>query len=164
MSAASLVDEILSYLQAHTVMTLATCNAAGPHAAAVYYASEQFDLYFVTDPGTRHGSDMVADPNVAASIQDQPFEWSDIKGIQLQGAAELLSDDRSHDATRVFTGKFPYAAALLDAGAERPHASKTAGVKMWRLRLHRVRLIDNEKGFGHRDEIEIDGERNPRKV
>ena len=164
MSADALVDEILSYLQAHTVMTLATCNASGPHAAAVYYANEQFDLYFVTDPETRHGSDMVADPNVAVSIQDQPFEWSEIQGIQLQGTAEQLSDDGTPDATRVFTEKFPYATALLDSGADRQHASKTDGVKMWRLRAHRVRLIDNKKGFGHREEIEIDAMRNLRIV
>ena len=38
-------EKALAYLAAHNVMTLATTGPEGPCAAAVFYASREFDLY-----------------------------------------------------------------------------------------------------------------------
>ena len=42
--------EILSYLATHNVMTIASCHENLPWAAAVFYASDGFDLYFLSNP------------------------------------------------------------------------------------------------------------------
>ena len=41
---------ILDYLAAHNAMTIASCDKNVPWAAAVFYASEELDLYFISNP------------------------------------------------------------------------------------------------------------------
>ncbi|MBX3613624.1 MAG: pyridoxamine 5'-phosphate oxidase family protein [Burkholderiaceae bacterium] len=59
---AALHQRVLAYLGEHRVMTLATQGRDGPWAAAVFYASEGFDLYFLSSPSTRHCADLSANP------------------------------------------------------------------------------------------------------
>lgn len=154
MSQDPIVREILDYLDGHNVMTLATAGDDGqPHAAAVFYASEHCTLFFVTDPATRHGSHLAANGAVAATIQDQPFAWTDILGLQLHGMAGMLDGAEAVDGAAVFIRKFPYVERMLDPAAA---SEKTGGIRLWRLVPRTIRLVDNRKGFGHRDEIELD--------
>ena len=61
---AALHQRVLAYLGEHRVMTLATQGRDGPWAAAVFYASEGFDLYFLSSPSTRHCADLSGNPRV----------------------------------------------------------------------------------------------------
>jgi uncharacterized protein YhbP (UPF0306 family) len=157
----SVAQAILEYLGQHTVVTLATAGP-DPYAAAVYYANDGFQLVFVTDPTTLHGSHLVDSDRVAGTIQDQPFEWADIKGIQLRGRAVLLEGRPAEQARSVFITKYPYAATMLKlATTDVSAASRTAGVRIWRLVPEWIRLLDNSKGFGHKDELLFDHQGNP---
>ena len=90
------VSQALEYLQQHTVMTLATSGPNGPWAAAVFYASDGFDLYFLSAGHTRHATDLARDPHVAATIQENYLDWPEIKGIQLEGVVvQLIGEERS---------------------------------------------------------------------
>ena len=46
MNSEQLRRDILDYLQTHNVMTIASCDKNVPWAAAVFYASDELDLYF----------------------------------------------------------------------------------------------------------------------
>ena len=70
----------LAYLAAHQVMTLATRTADDLWAAAVFYASEGFQLYFLSAGHTRHARHIAARPRVAATIQEDYRDWPDIRG------------------------------------------------------------------------------------
>ena len=41
-----LKQQVLSYLEMHNTMTLGTCSGDVPWAATVFYASDDFRLYF----------------------------------------------------------------------------------------------------------------------
>ena len=60
-------QQLLEFLRDHQVLTLAV---AGPYAAAVFYVvDDDLNLYFVTDPTTRHGMALTQDGRVAGTVQ-----------------------------------------------------------------------------------------------
>lgn len=138
----------LAYLAAHRVMTLATNGPRGVWAAAVFYASDGFDLYFLSAGHTRHATDIAAGGRVAATIQEDYRDWPEIKGIQLEGIARQINDDARAAAIALYERKYPFVA--------RPNPTLAAAldrVNWYRLTPERLYYIDNSRGFGHRDEI-----------
>ncbi len=144
-------DIVLEYLAAHTVMTLATCGPDGPWAAAVFYASEGFDLYFLSSPRSRHAAHLAAGARAAATIQGQHDDWRTIQGIQIAGTVTRLDrSDKAH-ALDVYGRRFPQVGDV----ARRPIelAAALGRVSWYRLTPARLFFVDNTKGFGHRDEV-----------
>lgn len=142
--------QALDYLAEHNVMTLATYGPEGVWAAAVFYASEGFDLYFLSAGHTRHARNMAASPRVAATIQEDYADWAAIKGIQLEGTARLLAGQEREAAIARYADKFQFLKQPV-AVVEKA----LAGVNWYQLTLERLYFIDNSRGFGHRDEIAL---------
>ncbi|MFZ2651751.1 MAG: pyridoxamine 5'-phosphate oxidase family protein [Burkholderiaceae bacterium] len=150
---AGLPDDVADYLDRHHVMTLATCGADGPWAAAVFYCNAGRTLYFVSSPSSRHGRDLARDPRCAATIQDDTGEWATIKGVQVEGQVLEIGGDEALLARQKYGEKFPVVGRLASAPAVIVQA--LAKVRWYRLRAQRLYFIDNSKGFGHRHEIEL---------
>lgn len=131
-------------------MTLATIGVQGPWAAAVFYASLEFELVFLSAAHTRHGQDLTSNPRAAATIQEDYEDWPDIQGIQLEGEVHLLEGKERKAAIALYQNKFPF---LESAGAQIQSALRR--VNWYRLTPDRLHFIDNSRGFGHRDEIEL---------
>ena len=145
-------DAVLDYLANHHVMTLATQGSAGPWAAAVFYVNDGFTLNFLSSPRSRHGSDLAVDSRCAAAIHEDYSDWSDIKGIQLEGQVRMLSGSRQIEAISRYAVKFPVvrpdrAPALIQAAVQR--------VAWYELVPGRCFFVDNSRGFGHREEISL---------
>jgi uncharacterized protein YhbP (UPF0306 family) len=141
----------LTYLQQHQVMTLATHGADGVWAAAVFYVSDGFDLYFLSAEHTRHARHITDSPRVAATIQEDYADWEAIQGIQLAGLVEQLSGSQRLRAIALYQAKFSFLAqapAVIRAAFEK--------VNWYWLRPYRLYFVDNSRGFGHRDEIVLD--------
>ncbi len=141
----------LTYLQQHRVMTLATNGPDGLWAAAVFYASEGFDLYFLSAGHTRHAQNIAATPHIAAAIQEDYADWAAIQGIQLAGDVAQLSGVARLKAIAVYQAKFPFlsqAPTAIQAAFEK--------VNWYRLRPYQLYFVDNSRGFGHRDEIVLE--------
>lgn len=140
----------LAYLQQHQVMTLATHGSGGLWAAAVFYASRDFDLYFLSAGHTRHAQNIAAVPRVAATVQADYADWAAIQGIQLAGDVALLSGAERLKATALYMAKFAFL-------AQAPSSVRAAFEKVnwYRLRPYQLYFVDNTKGFGHRDEIKL---------
>lgn len=129
-------------------MTLATTGPDGVWAAAVFYASDGFDLYFLSAGHTRHARNMAETPRIAATIQEDYADWTAIQGIQLAGDVVQLSGAERLRAIALYQAKFPFLAqapAVIRAAFEK--------VNWYRLRPYPLYFIDNSRGFGHRDEI-----------
>lgn len=137
------------YLVGHNVMTLATHGPEGLWAAAVFYASDGFQLYFLSAGHTRHARNIAASPRVAATIQEDYADWTAIKGIQLEGAVRLLAGREREGAMALYAEKFDFLKQPI-AVVEKA----LAGVNWYCLSPSRVYFVDNSRGFGHRDEIE----------
>lgn len=150
-----LPSQVVAYLGGHHVMTLATQGPDGPWACAVFYASDGASLIFLSAPDTRHCRNLAQDSRCAATIQEDCREWSQIKGIQLEGRVVELSGDEEKRAQRLYGEKFP----IVGAVANVPPAivKALAKVRWFRLAPERLHFIDNSKGFGHRDEIDLTG-------
>lgn len=148
--ALNLPDEAADFLRGHHVMTLATQDAEGPWAAALFYACDGEELVFLSAPASRHGRALAQDARCAATIQGQEQDWRGIRGIQLEGVAVQLAGEERERARRLYAGRFAFVrpeqapAAILEA---------LARVQWYRLRVQRLYFIDNRRGFGKRQEF-----------
>ena len=140
-------------LHRHHVMTLATYGADGPWAAAVFYVNDGAAFYFLSSPTTRHCRNFAHDPRCAATIHDDTSDWAQIKGVQLEGRVSGLGGDDAMRARQRYGEKFPLVGKLANAPAAIVEA--LAKVHWYRLDAARLAFIDNSKGFGHREQIDL---------
>jgi len=173
----SLRQATLAYLESHNVAVLAT-GGESPWAAAVFYASDGFNLYFLSSPESLHGRHLAANPRVAAAITgDYRLEglddWRDIRGIQLDGKATMLSnEDEIGPAVENYAAKYPFTApylktlttfpkalAILDKLARglpaAPDFAAAAKNRLYRLTPSRLWWVDNAASFEQRQEVDI---------
>ncbi|MBI5029800.1 MAG: pyridoxamine 5'-phosphate oxidase family protein [Chloroflexi bacterium] len=143
---------ILAYLAAHNTLTLATSHENQPWANAIFYANDGFTVYFVSDPKTRHADHLKQNANIAGTIQDEQKDWRLIQGIQLEGHCEEITDPiESAKALAVYAAKFPFIDNLIHAPKE--IASAMAKARWHKINLTWIRLIDNTRGMGFKEEI-----------
>lgn len=147
---------ILAYIESHNTLTLATAQDGIPWATSLFYANDDFTLYFLSEPGTRHAQYLGANARVAATIYEDYHNWREIKGIQLEGTCEGIIDPvASARALLVYGKKFPSVGDFLHAPQELGQALSKA--KWYRIQPTWVRLIDNTRGFGWKQTIEMEG-------
>ena len=139
--------QALAYLAAHNVMTLATKSV---WAAAVFYASDEFTLYFVSSPGSRHARDLAQDPCVAAAIHEDYRDWRAIQGIQLAGRVERLEGESREAALTCYRGKFPFLNSVTG-----PVLAALGKAAVYRLTPSELHFIDNATGFGARSRVHL---------
>ena len=146
--------QIGAFLGAHHVMSLATLGAGGPHATNLFYACDGLALLWVSDPDTQHSREIEADPRVAATVAPDYTDFAVIRGVQITGAARRIvaADERMRlqaqlEARYAFLGQLASGPPKL-----REAYARTA---VYRLQPVRMVLIDNTKGFGHKETLEI---------
>ncbi len=138
------------YLHRHAVMTLATQGVDGAAAAAVFYACDGDDLVFLSAPATLHARNLLVDPRVAVTVQDDVEDWAQIRGVQLRGHASALEGEAALAAQGVYAARFP---AIFDPATQpAPIAAALSRIRWYRLVPSWWRLIDNSRGFGRPEE------------
>ncbi|RMF95591.1 MAG: pyridoxamine 5'-phosphate oxidase [Gammaproteobacteria bacterium] len=158
---AALREAVLAMLAAHNTMTLATANAAGePWAATVFYASDrELNLYFVSDARTRHGQDLAAGGRLAAAINPDCGTWNEVRGLQLAGRVDVLTGTARLAGLKHYLAKFADVRTLFqkprDAN-ERTIAERLKAANLYCLRPSFIRLIDNSRWFGYKEELRLD--------
>jgi uncharacterized protein YhbP (UPF0306 family) len=138
-------ERALDYPATHRVMTLATHGPGGPWAAAVFYANDGFALYFLSSPLSRHGRNLAAQAEVAATVQEDYADWREIKGIQLEGTVRELSGAEEISARKLYGQKFPVVAKTASAPVAIDAA--LARVRWYRLAATRAYFVDNSASF-----------------
>lgn len=157
MEEAELRKIILSYLESHHTLSLATVGDGGlPHAATVFYVNRGLKLYFVGSPVSRHGMNLSQNSQVSATIDEDYACWRLIKGIQMEGMVKTVGGIWENGRLALsFVKKFPDVADFFSAPQRLGEKifSKVEGVRFYELIPSRIYFIDNERGFGHRDEL-----------
>lgn len=141
------------YLREHHVATLATVGAEGVWAAAVFYVSDGYKLYFLSSPTSRHCQNLAHDGRVAVTIQEDYADWPDIKGVQVEGDAVEIAGAEEKQARLLYGQKFAVVGKLAQAPAAIVKAM--AKVRWYKVVPQRLYFIDNSAGFGHRDEVDL---------
>jgi len=147
---------VLQYLENHNTVSLATQKEGLPHAASVFYVNIGFDLYFLSSPSSRHAQNFIHNPNVSATINEDYANWLLIKGIQLEGRVESLGGILKNRGTaKAYVEKFPNVADFIFSPKKLGQvvAQKVAKVEFYKLMPLKIYFINNELGFGHRDEL-----------
>ena len=147
----SLKPSINRYLVRHTTLSLATCHDGRPWSTDLFYASDDScQLYFVSSITTLHCQHIAANPRVSVSISRQCSDWTEIKGLQLDGVAGVVSTADRDWVTETYLTKFP-ALKQLHKASEILRIFRESS--FYRISPEWIRLIDNSKGFKHKDEM-----------
>ena len=145
--------QVHRYLRDHNVATLATSSSGNLWAAAVFYVSDGYTLYFLSSPTSQHCLNLAVNPHVALTIQEDYADWLEIKGVQMEGVVSELSGTEEERARKLYGEKFPVVGMLAQAPAAIVKAlAKVRWYKVVPLSLY---FIDNSAGLGHRDEIDL---------
>jgi uncharacterized protein YhbP (UPF0306 family) len=133
-------------------MTLSTNDPQiGPCAAPVYFvarwqvqAESPWRLYFFSEAASQHARSIARVGRAAAAIYPECTGWQDIRGLQLRGRAHLLpKSDEWELAWQAYCVKFPFVAQLKPIVARNELYAFTPA---W------IRLVDNRRGFGYKQE------------
>jgi uncharacterized protein YhbP (UPF0306 family) len=141
--------EVSNFLKKHTTLTLATVDReAWPQAASLFYASDDaLNLFWVSGDKSRHSQNLERVSRVAIAIHNETWDWRDIQGVQIDGQARRLIDpDETDRAWALFRDKFPFTAEFVDQIAR---SAFYLYAPSW------IRLIDNSKEFGQREEFTL---------
>jgi uncharacterized protein len=152
-----LKQQILEYLHSHNTMTLATCSGDVPWAATVFYAGNEFALYFFSSPDSRHSQNLAVNQRVAVTIQEDYKDWRAIKGIQLEGRAVLVDGVlEKAKAMAIYARKYADVIKLFTDPASGVFYKAFLKVKFYRVEPERLFFIDNQQGFGKRQEFDLE--------
>jgi uncharacterized protein YhbP (UPF0306 family) len=147
----SLKLSICQFLARHTTLSLATCHDGRPWSADLFYASDDScKLYFVSGVTTFHCQYIADNSRVSATISRQFDNWRDINGLQLDGVAKVVPESDRDEVIDMYLTKFPALKTL--------HRASKLFALLWENHFYCIsprwiRLIDNSKGFGRKDEM-----------
>ena len=152
----NLKRQILDYLKGHNTMTLATCAGDLPWAATVFFASDDLKLYFFSAPESRHCQNLAANARVAVTIQEDYQDWRAIKGIQLEGRVTLVDGViEKAKAMAIYAIKYPDVIKLFTDPSSGVFHKAFLKVKFYCVVTEKLFFIDNQQGFGKRQELPI---------
>ncbi len=150
----NLADRIAAFLAGHHVLSLATHGPDGPHAANLFYACDGLSLVWLSEPDTRHSLDLAADARAAATIAPDYTDFAEIRGVQVLGAARRVVDaDERQRHLALLEVRYPFLCRLKSGPPKLQEGYARASP--YRLEPFRMVLIDNTKGFGHKETVEF---------
>jgi uncharacterized protein YhbP (UPF0306 family) len=152
---AETITRIDAFLDAHHVMSLATCGHNGPHAANLFYVRDGLALLWASDPQSRHSANLADNASVAATVAPDCCDIEEIRGVQISGHAHAIAGDAQRAyARRLLEKRYPPLKRLLESAA----ALRDLSMRMafYRLEPACMVLIDNSRGFGHKETLELE--------
>ena len=149
---AELERAIAEELRRHTILTLATSGQAGPHAVSLMYAHDAFDIYWLSDPKTRHSEHLASGSSAAVTIAAQYEDFLTIRGLQMEGdGCRLTEADEESAGFDLLVARYPF----LKKFSAGKLARNLGAAAVYRFRPARLTLIDNARGFGFKQTLEL---------
>ena len=152
------LDAVRQILDECSSLSLATSVGTESWVATVFFASDsRLNLYFVSDRRTRHAQHLAENPRCHATVNPECAKWKDIRGLQIAGTAEVMDGPSRAEGLLVFLGRFADVKALFElprSGEEQLIADRLKAADLYRLTPDWIRLIDNRRGFGYKEEFD----------
>ena len=136
---------ILDYLENNRLMTLATSEKNIPWAATVFFAYDQdLNIYFISRPETRKTKHLQANPNVSVVVNHHQPKSGLIKGVQLEGTAQMLDKNKDVKALEIFKKRHGWVDEYLH-----DH-------ELYKIIPKKIYYLDDELfGLGDREELQL---------
>lgn len=84
---------IEDYLEEVIIMQLATSDDSQPWCCSLHYAfDDDFNLYWISTPETRHSKEISKNPKVAGTIVREHKKEDKPRGLSFQGTAREITD------------------------------------------------------------------------
>jgi uncharacterized protein YhbP (UPF0306 family) len=148
----SLPDEmrplLREFLASQSTLALGTVGAEDgrPQVAALFFASDDsLNLYWISDADSRHSTNLFDWDDVAAAVYAPTWDWTGIKGVQIEGCAESVNEEGERQrALALYKAKFPFVTDKF--------ADLIADSVIYVLRPRWLRWLDNTRRFGYKQE------------
>ncbi len=143
---------IVSYLDSHRHVDLATVKDDGsPYASTVSYVNTGLTIFFMTDPSSQKGRNIQFCPKVAVAVSEDYLDWDEIRGVQMTGSVEWISDPAElKQVQQMFAGKFPQVHKYM-AG----YGVTIDIIPFLRVIPRSINYLDYSKGFNHFDTLTL---------
>jgi nitroimidazol reductase NimA-like FMN-containing flavoprotein (pyridoxamine 5'-phosphate oxidase superfamily) len=144
---AELKRKILTLLDQHRIMTVATLRADGwPQATTVGYVNEGLTLYFLCGLDSQKARNLARDDRISLTIDHDTADLMAITGLSMAGHAHAVTDRaEAEKVLRMLPLKYPDAPPL-------PMKMPTPDeVHLFRVTPTVISVLDYSKGFGHTD-------------
>jgi uncharacterized protein len=143
------IDIIRAFLETQSTLALSTVNDEGdPHVAPLFYITDdQLNFYWLSTPHSRHSLNLTAHKQVSGTVYPSVWQWNDIVGVQIEGEAEAIGDDRMREQIlNLFLRKFQLPAEF---------DSIIASATLYKLRPTWIRWMDNSVEFNYKAEVNL---------
>lgn len=140
-----LKNKICEYLANHYYLNLATISPEGrPMAHTMAYVSESEIVYLATNKNTRKVQNIMQNPKVAFTVDEDDPDWFSMQALQVEGKASIVADEKElREVGEIMAAKFPVIADL-------PPDPDTIMIK---IEPEIVYYLDYSIEFGHRDSV-----------
>jgi uncharacterized protein YhbP (UPF0306 family) len=140
------------FLAGQSTLALGTAGLSDgrPQVAPLFFASDDdLNLYWISDPESRHSANLEDWNDTAAAIYAHTWEWAGIRGVQIEGDAMAVSDEAERKrALTLYRAKFPF--------VNEKFADLIAQSVVYVLRPRWIRWLDNERHFGYKQEFSLE--------
>lgn len=128
--------QIIKFIKAHHVLTLATVKENVVHTSNMFYVFDEENdrVIFSSSNDTKHIQDGKENPNVAVNIVLETKIVGNVCGLQSSGVLVPMNGEELKVAKKIYLKKFPYA-AMMD-------------LMLWSVNFTEIKFTDNKLGFG----------------
>lgn len=140
---------VQTFLETQSTLALATVNTDGrPEVAPVFYVSDdRLNLYWLSSTNSRHSVNLIVRPQVAGTVYPSIWQWKDIAGLQIEGDARPIGDERIREQVLIqYLRKFP-----LPEEFDAPITAST----LYCLTPTWMRWLDNTVAFGYKTNVDL---------
>lgn len=145
----SLKQKILTLLDGHRIMTLATLRPDGwPQATTVGYVSEGMTLWFLCGRESQKAGNLARDDRVSLTIDHDTPDLMAITGLSMAARAHRVTHhSEAEKVLRMLPLKYPDASPET-ASMKMPTPDEVA---IFRVEPEVISVLDYTKGFAHTD-------------
>lgn len=155
--------QLKAFLQAESVLTIATGDLCGPWSAPVLYVADisidPVTLYFLSSANSRHIKSLSVGGVSAVSIySDYDGNWQSIRGAQMHGVIEQVADLNKEQVADRYFDRFAEIKALIDnpqTEQERLIGSAFGRSCFYQFRPTFIRFTNNADSFAGRTEWQL---------
>jgi len=143
---------IFRILRENVLCSMSTVAPDGrAHIHTAYFCcTPDLELYFLSDPESRHGRNLEQNPSLAMTIFRSTQEWGGPdRGLQLFGRCRRTHGRGAREAERAYGARFsPYGKWMKGLSlAERRQAALLRSYAFYRFLPRRIKILD-EREFG----------------